>query len=191
MIGRSKGGDRLMLTPNAHRRTTGRMADMQSKSRWIARRSLPRVIVLALGVLLALVLIPVASAAAAITITEPTEAQRTGPLPGFAGTTGEVVPVYVKIYKGSNTSGSPVETLGPSELPVGGIWSLQDEAPLKAGEYTAIAEQPLAALEPGPSEPVHFTVRHERPVGHPAGTGLPAPTCPNRPSKGRRANRGR
>jgi large repetitive protein len=163
MIGRSKGGDRLMLKSNAHWRTTGRMADMQSKSRWIARRGLPRIVVSALGVVLALVLIPVASAAAAITITEPTEAQRTGPLPGFAGTTGELAQVYVKIYKGSSVSGSPVE-LGPSELPLGGTWNLQDETALKAGEYTAVAEQPGALFEPGPSEPIHFTVDTKPPT---------------------------
>ncbi len=152
-----------MLKPNAHWRTTGRMADMQSKSRWIARRGLPRIIVLALGVLLALVLIPVASAAAAITITEPTEGQRTGPLPAFAGTTGELLaPVVVKIYKGSTTSGSAVE-VGPSEPPVG-TWSLQDETALKAGEYTAVAEQPTAVLEPGPSEAVHLTVDTKPPT---------------------------
>ena len=139
------------------------MADMQSKSRWIARRGLLRTVALAVGALLCLVLVPVATAAAAISITEPVEGETVGPQPTFGGTDEVLVPVTVHIYKGSTTSGSLVETLGPSEPPLLGKWSLTDETRLAAGTYTATAEQPESLLEPGPSEPVTFTVNTKPP----------------------------
>ena len=140
------------------------MADMQSKSRWIARRGLLRTVALAVGALLCLVLVPVATAAAAISITEPVEGETVGPLPTFGGTTTEdLTQVTVKIYKGSSVSGSPVEA-GPSEVPLLGKWTATDETRLTAGTYTAIAEQPDSLLEPGPSEPVTFTVNTKPPT---------------------------
>ncbi len=138
---------------------------MQSKSRWIARRALLRIVALTLGAALALVVAPVATSAAAISITEPAAGETVGPLPSFSGTTGEVLaPVTLHIYKGSTTSGSLVETLGPSEPPLLGKWSLTDETGLAAGTYTATSEQPEAVLEPGPSEPVTFTVNTKPPT---------------------------
>jgi len=136
---------------------------MQSTSRWIARRGLLRTVALALGATLCLVLVPVATAAAAVSITEPAEGETVGPLPTFVGTTTELTAqVTVDIYNGSSVSGSPVE-VGPSETPLLGKWSVTTEARLAAGTYTAVAEQPDALFEPGPSEPVTFTVNTKPP----------------------------
>ena len=77
--------------------------------------------------------------------------------------TEELTQVTVKLYKGSSVSGSPVEA-GPSEIPLLGSWTATDETRLKAGKYTAIAEQPDSLLEPGPSEPVTFTVNTKPPT---------------------------
>ncbi len=132
---------------------------MQSKSRWIARRALLRIVALTLGAALALVVVPVATSAAAISITEPGEGATTGPLPAFAGTTElELVPVTVEIYEGSSASGTPTPlvALGPS----GGLWTAADESPLEAGKYTAVAEQ----LGEEPSGERHFSVTTKPPT---------------------------
>ena len=132
---------------------------MQSKSRRIARRALLRIVALTLGAALALVVVPVATSAAAISITEPGEGSTTGPLPSFAGTTElELVPVTVELYQGSSASGTPTPlvALGPS----GGLWTAADESPLEAGKYTAIAEQ--AGEEPSGER--HFTVSTKPPA---------------------------
>ncbi len=132
---------------------------MQSKSRWIARRALLRGVALTLGAALALVVVPVATSAAAISITEPGEGATTGPLPSFAGTTElELGPVTVELYQGSTASGTPTPlvALGPS----GGLWTAADESPLEAGEYTAVAEQEGEE----PSGGRHFSVSTEAPT---------------------------
>ncbi len=152
---------------------------MQSKSRWIARRALLRIVALTLGAALALVVVPVATSAAAISITKPKEAATTGPLPSFSGTTeASFAPVSVVIHEGATAAGLEAETLSTLELPEEGSWSLTATAPLSEGEYTAVAEQPLAPLE-GTAE-VHFSVSTKPPTV--SITGPSSPTSDTTPS---------
>ena len=136
---------------------------MQSKSRWIARRALLRIVALTLGVALALVVVPVATSAAAISITKPKEPATTGPLPSFSGTTEDsLAPVSVVIHEGATAAGPEAETLSTLELPEEGSWTLTATAPLSEAEYTAVAEQLLDPLE-GTAE-VHFSVSTKPPT---------------------------
>jgi hypothetical protein len=66
--------------------------------------------------------------------------------------------VTVEIYAGSSATGTPVQALTPLVPPLLGTWSIEAEAPLAQGRYTAVAEQTNEASETGTSEPVTFTV---------------------------------
>jgi hypothetical protein len=100
---------------------------------------------LLIGAALALVAGPVASASAAIVISEPKAGATVGEKPTFAGTTESPLAVSVVIHEGSE-SGPEVETV-VSPLPSGleGNWSVSAAHALPSGEYTAVAEQLLEA----------------------------------------------
>lgn len=116
----------------------------------------------ALTVLLALAALVVGPTAIA-TATPPTlaiEQPLTGSvtndqLPVFSGSGDEEGPVTVKIFAGESTE--PIETLVTLLPPFEGKWELAEEAPLAAGQYTAVAEQELEGA-PTTSEPVTFTI---------------------------------
>ena len=68
------------------------------------------------------------------------------------------MPVTVEVYEGSTASGTPTPlvSLGPS----GGVWSVAEESPLEAGQYTAVAEQEGEE----PSGERHFSVSTKAPT---------------------------
>ena len=76
---------------------------------------------------------------------------------GAAGTeTGDSSSIEVKIYSGSSTTGSPMQTL--SATASAGSWSVQAGSALSDGAYTAQAEQEDAAGNVGKSSAATFTV---------------------------------
>jgi hypothetical protein len=122
----------------------------------MARRSLARAHAAALLTLLVLVGGPaaIASAAPGLAIQQPLSGSFTkSQLPLFAGTSeDEGEPVTVEIYEGPAATGMP-SIVAVAAPPSEGAWSVTPEAPLAAGEYTAVAKQ-----ESITSEPVTFTV---------------------------------
>jgi hypothetical protein len=153
MIGRSNIRGWRWSAPFASlKRPTSRVADMTSKSRWSARRGLLGLVIVAA---LALLVVPVATASAAIVITEPPAGETTGAKPKIAGTTEDaLLQVNVAIYE-TGVTGPPLETV-PGPFPSEGKWSVT-AGPLGTGEYTAVAEQGLG-LSLEVSEPVSFKV---------------------------------
>jgi hypothetical protein len=67
--------------------------------------------------------------------------------------------VMVRVYSGTDTSGTPVQTL-PATVS-GGNWSVAPSATLADGEYTVVAQQNDLAAPPdaGLSAPVSFSVK--------------------------------
>ncbi len=79
--------------------------------------------------------------------------------PSFEGeANGTGNPVSVRIYTGSSTTGTPVETLSPGLSAGGGEWHPVSSSPLEDGTYTAVATE---VNEKGGDEPkdVKFTIR--------------------------------
>jgi len=120
-----------------------------------------------LGLLSALLLVSAApaSAASGLTMTSPAGGARTDGTPTFGGATTEpLAPLTVKIYAGGAVTGSAALSI-PATITLG-TWTAtvgSGEA-LGNGEYTAVAEQTNALLEPVTSEPpVTFTVDTEAP----------------------------
>lgn len=122
----------------------------------MARRDLARALAAALLTLLVLVGGPAAAASAtpSLALEQPLNGSFTkNQLPLFTGTSDdESEPVTLEIYPGPSAMGVPA-SVATSAVPSGGTWSVTPEAPLVAGEYTAIAKQ-----ESTTSEPVTFTV---------------------------------
>jgi large repetitive protein len=82
--------------------------------------------------------------------------------PPFSGTTDDVLdPVTLHVYAGTDTTGSPVQTLvdlAPLEIaPAEATWATAPES-LEPGQYTAVAEQTNAEPETGQSPAVTFTI---------------------------------
>jgi Bacterial Ig-like domain len=79
--------------------------------------------------------------------------------PSFSGQAdpngGEVT---LRIYAGGVTTGAVVQELSTLLLSSGGGWSLGPTEPLKAGIYTAQAQQTNLSAETGSSSPVTFSV---------------------------------
>lgn len=98
--------------------------------------------------------------------------------PSFSGQAepngGEVT---LRIYAGGVTTGAVVQELSTLLLSSGGGWSLGPTEPLKAGIYTAQAQQTNLSAETGSSSPVTFSVAT-------AGSAAPAVTLnpPESPS---------
>jgi hypothetical protein len=96
-----------------------------------------------------------------VTLTSPADGAVTGDAsPTFSGgagnAAGDLPTVTVKVYTGTDTSGSPVETL--TTPPSGSSWSVDALPALPEGTYTAYAEQSDAASNIGTSAPVTFQV---------------------------------
>ena len=147
---------------------------MQSKSRWIARRGLLRIVALTLGAALALVVVPVATAAAAISIDETGRRSHDRPAAdASAGTTEDsLAPVSVVITKARRPPARKRRRWARSNCrrrrqlePHG------HESARRSGEYTAVAEQLLDPLE-GTAE-VHFSVSTKPPT-----VSIKGPTSP-------------
>ncbi len=107
----------------------------------------------------ALILSSIAPAATPITITQPVDgSQVTSPTPTISGLAsndaGDAAAVRVDIYAGSNTSGSPIQTLNTTRT--GASYSVQ-AAPLANGTYTAQTSQ-TTGTGPGQSSPSTFQV---------------------------------
>ena len=76
---------------------------------------------------------------------------------GAAGTApGDLAPVTVKIYAGTQATGTPVQTLTVNSA--SGAWTVDGTTALAAGTYTAQAEQSDNAGNTGVSAPHTFTV---------------------------------
>jgi hypothetical protein len=120
----------------------------------------------ALGVLALLTLPMVLGASAALAetpqpvITQPaadswTKLQK----PTFSMTSNDRLdPLTLRIYAGAAAEGAALQTLQTLLPPIGEGWSLEVEAALDAGIYTAVAEQTNGESETGLSVPVMFTV---------------------------------
>ncbi|MGA8365311.1 MAG: Ig-like domain-containing protein [Solirubrobacteraceae bacterium] len=83
-------------------------------------------------------------------------------MPPFGGTTDDVLdPVTLHVYAGTDTTGSPVQTLidlAPLEIAPGeATWVTAPES-LEPGQYTAVAEQTNAEPATGQSLAVTFTI---------------------------------
>ena len=138
---------------------------MQSTSRWIARRALLRIVALTLGAALALVVAPVATSAAAISITEPAAGKPSGRCRRSAAR-------RAKCWRRSPSTSTKArrrparssKRSGPRNRRCWANGASPTETGLVAGTYTATSEQPEAVLEPGPSEPVTFTVNTKPPT---------------------------
>jgi len=72
------------------------------------------------------------------------------------GAPGDSPTVSVKIYVGSSSSGTPLQTV--TALSSAGGWSVELPAALSDGPYTAVAEQADGAGNAGRSVPVNFSV---------------------------------
>jgi Bacterial Ig-like domain len=87
--------------------------------------------------------------------------------PGFAGTAGsqpgDSQTVTVRIWPGSDASGSPLQTRATSRDPVTGAYAVSADT-LPNGTYTARAEQSDAADNSGQSDPVTFTIDSSPPA---------------------------
>ena len=88
--------------------------------------------------------------------------------PQFSGTTDDALdPVTLRVYAGTDTTASPVQTLvDPTPLEVAlaeATWSTTPES-LEPGQYTAVAEQTNAESETGQSPAVTFTIDTTPPV---------------------------
>jgi Bacterial Ig-like domain len=97
-----------------------------------------------------------------VTLAQPAPGSTTGDdSPALAGTAGiqpgDSSTVTVKIWPGTSTDTSPLQTNTASRDPVTGAYSLRATA-LANGTYTARAEQSDAAGNIGPSSPSTFTV---------------------------------
>ena len=107
----------------------------------------------------ALVISSIAPAATPITIAQPVAgSQVSSPTPTISGLAsndaGDAATVRVDIYAGSNTSGSPIQTLNTTRS--GASYSVQAE-PLANGTYTAQASQ-NTGTGPVQSSPTTFQV---------------------------------
>ena len=108
--------------------------------------------------------VAVAAEAPTVTIDQPLNASFTNDrTPAFGGATDDTLDsVILKIYEGSNVSGSPLQTAGEiAPDPIGpnqATWEITPASPLEPGEYTALAEQTNVASETGTSAPVTFTI---------------------------------
>jgi uncharacterized surface protein with fasciclin (FAS1) repeats len=139
-----------------------------------AGRNLARAAVTALAAVVVLLAALQGSAVAAtpvLVIDQPLpESATSQQAPVFEGTTTDAVdpvtlafdPVTLKIFKGTGTGGSPVQSwtvFAPKqEEPWGDIWEITPGSPLEEGQYTAIVEQTNSELETGTSSSVTFTV---------------------------------
>jgi large repetitive protein len=97
----------------------------------------------------------------AVTLTSPADGTVTGDanptFSGGAGTApGDLATVTVKVYAGTDTSGSPLETM--STPASGHSWTVDASPALAEGTYTAYAEQSDGASNVGTSAPVTFQV---------------------------------
>ena len=134
----------------------------------MAGSKVARVAALMLATFVALALgatgVAVAAEAPTLAIDQPLNGSfTTDQTPSFDGTSDDVLDsVILKIYEGSNTSGSPLQTSGEiAPEPIGpneATWEIAPTSPLEPGEYTAVAEQTNAASERGASAPITFTV---------------------------------
>ena len=99
------------------------------------------------------------TAAPAVTLTTPANSAATGATPSLSGAagnaTGDSTTVTVKIYSGTGTGGSVVQTLTPTR--VGASWSATAST-LTDGTYTAQATQTDTAGNTGTSSANTFTV---------------------------------
>ncbi|MFI5008891.1 MAG: Ig-like domain-containing protein [Solirubrobacterales bacterium] len=86
--------------------------------------------------------------------------------PSFGGSAGvapgDIASVKLKIYAGTDTSGSPMRTL--EVTPTGNAWSVGPVAALEAGAYTAEAEQSDEAGNVRESQPSTFTIAPPVPI---------------------------
>jgi large repetitive protein len=103
----------------------------------------------------------------AVTLTSPADGSSTNDTtPTFSGTAGtadgDSSTVTVKIYEGTDTSGTLVQTL--TTTAAAGDWSVDATTMLAEGTYTAQAEQADSAGNTGLSDPHSFTVDITEPV---------------------------
>lgn len=101
-----------------------------------------------------------------VTLTSPSAGSTVAGQPTFSGGAstafGASGTVTVRVYGGSQVTGSPVETLTPGVS--GGRYSAATTTPLISGTYTAQAEQDDLAGDRGLSPPVTFTVKNIPPT---------------------------
>jgi len=116
--------------------------------------------VLVRAILLALLMLAVGSVGTAMAESEPElgiEITTGGEdfTPSFRGeANGTSNPVSVRIYAGTSTTGTPVETMSPGVNPGGGSWGPVSSSPLEDGTYTAVARE---VNEKGENEPSQDT----------------------------------
>ena len=97
----------------------------------------------------------------AVTLTAPVDdSSSINPSPTFSGGAGTAVgdadTVTVKVYDGTATSGTVVQSSSTTQS--GGSWSAAASSPLPEGRYTAQAEQRDSAGNTGRSTPVTFSI---------------------------------
>ncbi|HEU0024710.1 MAG TPA: LamG-like jellyroll fold domain-containing protein, partial [Thermoleophilaceae bacterium] len=102
---------------------------------------------------------PVEEPAPTVVLQSPAAGSTVDPRPVFSGTTtGEGPTVTVKVYSGSSTSGTPLQTLAAARQS-SGIFSVAASGTLSPGTHTAQAEQSNGAGQVGRSAPTTFTVQ--------------------------------
>jgi len=106
--------------------------------------------------------------APAVALASPADGSSTNaPKPAFSGTMGTAVgdssTATVKLYAGSGTGGTPIQTL-VATAGAGGAFSVSASSNLQPGSYTAQAEQSDAAGNTGRSPANTFTVTTESAV---------------------------
>jgi hypothetical protein len=104
--------------------------------------------------------------APAVTLTAPADGSATNDttptLSGAAGnTTGDNLPISVKIYAGATATGTPVQTRTPNRT--GATWTTTLTTALAVGTYTAQATQTDTAGNTGTSAASTFTVDTTKP----------------------------
>jgi Bacterial Ig-like domain len=105
--------------------------------------------------------------APAVTLTAPADGSATNDttptLSGAAGnTTGDNLPITVKIYSGASATGTPVQTLTPNRT--GATWTTTAGPALASGTYTAQATQTDTSGNTGTSAANTFTVDTTKPA---------------------------
>ncbi len=104
----------------------------------------------------------------ALSLSSPSDGAVTNnPAPAIAGTggvaSGDAATVTVKIFSGTSTSGSPVQTLSTSVASVSGAWSTHPSPALQDGTYTVYAEQ-VGSAGTAYTSAVSFTIRTTPPT---------------------------
>jgi hypothetical protein len=101
-----------------------------------------------------------------VTLTAPAAGATTGSLPTLSGAagsnTGDSSTVVVKIYSGSSTAGTVVQTRNVTRS--GATWTWTLTTALASGTYTAQATQTDTSIQTGASEAVTFTADATKPT---------------------------